>query len=293
MYYRCGEFMFFEDGCKEWLYPLATGKRYKPEHPVNPSLLTGGNWIQDIVGEYSGRRLTFSRDRLVALSGVAHEYQRIWGGDYLAGLWRADLERTLCWTKEFSTGPCTRSATREYRAPSWSWAAIDGRIAQHYTQINDLKIEILHVSTALAGSDPMGEVASGLLTIRGVLKRGLVSVEKVPTFRAAGHCVTLYDFHVDSPGDAIAEVTYTFVPDTTDFQVTTATEMGIWIVFMTPQVGIALLPVVGSALDAEQGKEIATFERVGLVRTRWRSVDPEWFAGDSYHEEFRTTINIV
>jgi len=44
--------------------------------------------------------------------------------DYVAGLWRDKLEHQLCWSTLFSF--TIRPPT--YRAPTWSWASIDGTI---------------------------------------------------------------------------------------------------------------------------------------------------------------------
>ena len=83
------------------------------------------------------RELTKGADKLIALSGLAHSYYEREGkpgvshkdykaghrGKYGAGLWEADMPSALLWR--------SRSAQRpsEYRAPSWSWASVDGHIS--------------------------------------------------------------------------------------------------------------------------------------------------------------------
>ncbi|PVH71590.1 HET-domain-containing protein, partial [Cadophora sp. DSE1049] len=89
-----------------------------------------------IVENYSRLRLTKGTDKLIALAGIAKIMsRRIFNGrdeDYIAGMWRANLESQLLWrvdpalkkdkTYDFHSD---RPSMDEYRAPSFSWAAID------------------------------------------------------------------------------------------------------------------------------------------------------------------------
>lgn len=83
--------------------------------------------------EYTSRSLTYEKDKLIALAGVAQELSRIWKDTYLVGIWRGDVNRQLLWAKDGILDRITGSeikATRptQFRAPSWSWAAINGPI---------------------------------------------------------------------------------------------------------------------------------------------------------------------
>ncbi|KAF2814816.1 uncharacterized protein BDZ99DRAFT_352758, partial [Mytilinidion resinicola] len=78
-----------------------------------------------IVAEFSGRDLTYAADKLPALSGLASSFNNILGDQYLAGLWQSDLHRSLLWFRDtFHTGKLSRPS--EYRAPSFTWASVDG-----------------------------------------------------------------------------------------------------------------------------------------------------------------------
>jgi hypothetical protein len=92
-----------------------------------------------VVRSYTSCNLTFSGDKLIALSGIATAMQRGLDEKFLAGLWDAtlvhnrplaDLGDQLCWTaetgKKINGTLCERY--EEYRAPSWSWASLDGII---------------------------------------------------------------------------------------------------------------------------------------------------------------------
>jgi hypothetical protein len=88
------------------------------------------------------------------------------GCDYLARMWRIELERNLLW----SVHDIVRRP-REYRPPSWSWASIDGEIniPGRESENKKFEIEISCVSTQKKSADEMGQVAGGALTVRGPL----------------------------------------------------------------------------------------------------------------------------
>jgi hypothetical protein len=126
----------------------------------------------DITFAYSGLKLTFEKDKLPALSGVAKQMLSQRDGDeYISGLWRSTIISDLRWTS------FERNSRRpsSYRAPSWSWASLDGTVqvmdydiytkseAQNYAKCVD-------VSVILAGPDPTGEVSAGYLVLDAPLK---------------------------------------------------------------------------------------------------------------------------
>ncbi|PVH79651.1 HET-domain-containing protein [Cadophora sp. DSE1049] len=163
-YLRCGTIVHHECGRQDDLMsdesPFMEGEQ----------LLQRKDWLE-IVRRYSSRNLTKESDKLPALSGLAHEYCARWGDEYLAGLWRQDLWRNLLWRRnETYTLPEPRRPS-EYRAPSWSWASLDGRIEfLGPASVNDeAKIRIESVNMELAGSDPMGQVSGGTIRMRGVV----------------------------------------------------------------------------------------------------------------------------
>ncbi|KAI0631660.1 heterokaryon incompatibility protein-domain-containing protein [Trametes polyzona] len=81
-------------------------------------------WWKAVV-DYSPRSVSFPSDKLVACGGVAEEFHRTFGSDYLAGLWRDSLLRDLLWRTLRSSAHLPRP---RYRAPSWSWAAVEGGV---------------------------------------------------------------------------------------------------------------------------------------------------------------------
>jgi len=77
-----------------------------------------------LVANYTNRSLTLPDDKLLAISGLANRFAPHVKGKYLAGLWESDLHRDLMWRCDEPR----RRPERE-RAPSWSWAAIDGPVS--------------------------------------------------------------------------------------------------------------------------------------------------------------------
>ena len=162
------------------------------------SVMLRRRWYE-IVEDYSKRKLTESKDKLTALSGLAYSYyeredqlrappkgykggQR---GGYAAGLWEAHMPSALLWR--------TWSAQRppEYRAPSWSWASVDGRISYNSQTLDsehdyggigfpddrpspretseydfgDFRVQ--EIETTTSSLDPMGAVSAGHITLTG------------------------------------------------------------------------------------------------------------------------------
>jgi hypothetical protein len=71
------------------------------------------------------RPLTFANDIFPALQGIAKIVPPIMGA-FLAGHWETHLDKSLCWYMTSTSTP--RSG--EWRAPSWSWASVDGPITR-------------------------------------------------------------------------------------------------------------------------------------------------------------------
>ncbi|KUL86620.1 hypothetical protein ZTR_03049 [Talaromyces verruculosus] len=106
-------------------------------------------WYSILDLHYTPRLLTKPGDRLVAIGGLVRRFRERMPGAYIAGLWQVDLPWGLLWEcrrgkasgflgKEIlsasgQTNPYKLSMTRpdyhQKRAPSWSWAALNGAIS--------------------------------------------------------------------------------------------------------------------------------------------------------------------
>lgn len=148
---------FFTEGAPpDWNHRHWKGPRNEP-------------WDWDSVAEhYSATTLTFSSDRLPALSGIAQRQAEFTRDDYIAGMWRSSLVADLPWMVEQMW---SRTKRPEWRAPSWSWLSVDGRIFwgyptkgeghEHTTQF----VRVLEVAAQPAGPDPRGALKDGHLTL--------------------------------------------------------------------------------------------------------------------------------
>jgi hypothetical protein len=94
-------------------------------------------WL-DMRTEYTSRKLTYGDDKLRAISAIANRVAHITGWTYLAGLWKEYLFLDLHWSRDPQSdkvvpgmtepiNPLSQRPSR-YRAPSWSWASIDGTV---------------------------------------------------------------------------------------------------------------------------------------------------------------------
>ena len=105
-----------------------------------------GFWYfwKDIVENFCERELTVKDDRLIALAGIATLLSRKTNYQYMAGIWdRGMFSSTftameLLWRTSFRGSLSKRPEAR--RAPSWSWASVDGDIRYFQdTDVDDLQ----------------------------------------------------------------------------------------------------------------------------------------------------------
>jgi hypothetical protein len=68
-----------------------------------------------IAARFSSSELTFEQDYLLALSGIAQEFQVELKENYYAGLWEKDMIRELLWYRDSFDFGCDGVRTQEYR----------------------------------------------------------------------------------------------------------------------------------------------------------------------------------
>ncbi|PQE09646.1 HET domain-containing protein [Rutstroemia sp. NJR-2017a WRK4] len=131
------------------------------------SEIARNTWARTLV-EYSGRTLSHPGDRLLAISGVAKYYSEILNDRYLAGIWLRDLPAALMW-ENIST---QFQRPLGNRAPSWSWAAIDGAVENFKLSVPvDPYLSVIsHDIQLIEPAAPFGDVSSGHLTLKGFLR---------------------------------------------------------------------------------------------------------------------------
>ena len=278
------------------------------------------SWRQ-LIHIYSKRDLTYDRDKLPAFSGLAAEMTKYVDDKYLAGIWLNDLRNGLAWhltpygparnTLAARSGSWGRPSI--YRAPSWSWASVNGIIRTLYTSQIDLRnqkeapgneseesltntdlmnmeAQILSCWTTADGPNPYGEVSAGELTLRGMLKQASVSdtkrISKVTgDFLWRGR-LSIFD-------DETHEEIGGFEPDGWSWN---RTEVWCMPLLAEPEFRmlrcLALSPIKGNSVNEEQGGvgDVRFWQRAGMIwmfhnRKGFQSdghmVSPvAWFAGE-------------
>jgi hypothetical protein len=155
---------------RRWLLSLYQSKVYEgwdgsfEEHAWHHPLT---EWYGDLIGDqYSRCGLTFKQDKLIAISGVAKLIHDKTSIPYYAGHWFPS-ERwflsSLRWQRD-SAG----AKTREYRAPSWSWASQDSAVMFSDVAMSAaaLHSRLVHFSIdAKASATAFGSLSAGDLEL--------------------------------------------------------------------------------------------------------------------------------
>ncbi|UKZ83204.1 hypothetical protein TrVFT333_011009 [Trichoderma virens FT-333] len=145
---------------------------------------------RDIVMEYTERHLTFKRDKLSAVSGLAKLVREILPDDqqsqeeghpeeYLAGLWRGEFHYELAW---MVASPIAEPSTSEnFGIPSWSWASVNAPVTYTFDKpieiwkyqpylIECVKVESVSCQRELANEET-SNVMSGEAVLTGLVSR--------------------------------------------------------------------------------------------------------------------------
>jgi len=119
---------------------------------------------RDVVKDYSTRSMTNEGDKLSAIAGIVAYFQDVMKDTYLAGLWKKHLLHELCWQVHGAKRPA------KTRAPSWSWMALDGRVAFH-TELCEWyspMVDVLSCTvTPVSPTAPFSSVTGGVLVLDG------------------------------------------------------------------------------------------------------------------------------
>jgi hypothetical protein len=140
-----------------------------------------------MVGEYTSRDMTYQSDKLPALSGVISALQKLTGDTCYAGIWRSWFLTGLMWriqVPELDTyvfAPKKAQRIGFWRAPSWSWAALEGvilyDILQRYVDSGDVIARLEDCNVVPKGINPLGELESGYAKLKGPLTTLAVAPE--------------------------------------------------------------------------------------------------------------------
>jgi hypothetical protein len=138
-----------------------------------------------MVQEYTSRDMTYQSDKLPALSGVISALQQLTGDICYAGIWRSWFILGLLWRMQkpdkdlYVFVPKHAFKVDFWRAPSWSFAAIEGVARYNIVQAVPYDKEVAELelcSLTPTGRNPLGELKSGYANIKGPL----TSLDAIP-----------------------------------------------------------------------------------------------------------------
>ncbi|TFB00424.1 hypothetical protein CCMA1212_007755 [Trichoderma ghanense] len=165
------EFMLVSAKGLEYLQPLETLPWTVFDGDAEPYY---GNLDSDklylwktIVQQYTDRQLSYMGDKLNAIKGITSELEPLWRDTNIYGLWKKWFIELLAWYKPYTEREEWRDCER---APSWSWASLDGVIFYEGSlSTKDARLKSLTVQAAelscrmLRESDVSDEKASTVL----------------------------------------------------------------------------------------------------------------------------------
>ncbi|KAL7758422.1 hypothetical protein ACKLNR_010849 [Fusarium oxysporum f. sp. zingiberi] len=191
VYWRCSELF----ACESWPQGAHTAKgevlrigtdldglskegsmKIQPFQRVDPyadlSLISKDPVVmwENLISQYSTSKLTYPKDKLVALSGVAELFRQSYGDRYLAGLWQLALPRLLCWSRGYNDDK-NLIARPDYRAPSWSWASVDGPIYFRTRRIPEMLlveylVDFVDAIVTPLNDDELGQIRGGSIKLK-------------------------------------------------------------------------------------------------------------------------------
>jgi|SRR3569833_553676 len=282
-------------------------------------MLTSDPWLKEqlyslwkkLVAEYTARDLTKKADKLPAISGIAKVFMRNLNDDtYVAGLWEEDIYRGLLW---YATMTSAEEALH-YRAPSWSWASINGPV--HFYTLGSgthwqARAMVHQIQVTAAHSDSFGQVKDASLRITGKLLR--LRLQDVPWDEfGAFQFRRRWDLAIDDPLNVIfsgVEKAAKGVPTDLDiYRSSTNLQHRKEELFIMPLMSHSSgekdsLDVLGLVLSPH-GEAAGCYKKVGIYRTfRSSEANMFWLRGyprpiePRYYEDFAGlggyTISIV
>lgn len=132
-------------------------------HHANPEECTA-LW-HGVVTEYTNSDLSYETDCFPALQGVSKEFSAMKRSAYMAGLWESSIMYDLLW---YSDHKDKSSKPTAWRAPSWSWGSVVGRVVwQKWVPYSTpLPIYVGKEITPVRGGDEYGELLSAKIALR-------------------------------------------------------------------------------------------------------------------------------
>jgi hypothetical protein len=148
-----------------------------------------------LVQNYCECRLTFSKDKLIAFEGISQAYTERSRGHCVAGVWKHNLELDLMWSRGLMEEDSFPISETSYRAPSWSWACVDGTI--HFPV-------------------PLGSLVRSFIGAREIIEpnsNDKKTISRHPTIRVLGSCLPVKIKWSQGEISQFQIATFCFTPD--------------------------------------------------------------------------------
>ncbi|KZL87036.1 het domain-containing protein [Colletotrichum incanum] len=128
------------------------------------------NWRFAVASPYSARNLTYSHDKLVALSAITRTFHDRLDDVFLAGLWKKQLPRDMSW---YCYHELEELESQHTFVPSWSWVSVKGGVFWSMA-IEGFRFEktcrvIEAECTPASEINPFGSVTAGHVLLEGKL----------------------------------------------------------------------------------------------------------------------------
>lgn len=239
---------------------------------IGPTNAHIGWWT--VVQRYTRLGLSFDKDRLIALSGVARRMMGQQENDYMAGIWKSSFPEGLLWRVDYPDDclGINLSFPRRLstpRAPSWSWASLEAAVTWHFPQHlmkRTANIEIQEVNCFSVGNDIYGQIKGGILRISGLVTHGLLRWQRRSPSRYSNSSSVHEGYNsigIDTEWDfqgflVLSEIGATqggqFYPDY-DFHLRKQSPLEIVLLWITPTRLLVLRSL----------EQIQKYERIGLL----------------------------
>jgi hypothetical protein len=238
---------------------------------------------------YGQRKLSRPSDKLPAISGIASIFAKRLNDQYVAGLWRSNLIEGLSWQSVHS------KRVREYRAPSWSWASVDGDIGYITEFLYKPLATITDVEVKLKGANPYGEVLEGRIRICAPMRRLYLAENERMLGRDKSRRRTRFEMRMENmkDEDVYGCLDYDHSADDSSQEAVKilesiqGKEIFALLLLDLLELGVEKSPLKGLVIVKVQGGE--EYQRFGTI---WlpRQALKQSFEGDT---EERTTITLV
>ncbi len=313
MFWECKTLSLAEDGRRQEI------PKYRVHQLVPVKMDAATSWMSNeeftshkpwysMVATFMSCDITFYSDRLPAVSGLAESLNLKTADTYLAGIWKRSLTCGLMWRKY----RCSSLARQKsYRAPSWSWASVEGEIEFCiFTWFNDFPHGIesfisIQSCSIEANGNPFGTVKGGHISLYAPMfpvyaQKGPFKLNDFPELsssQAGAYLQSFGSFH--RVFDVIFGFQYAqhilFISGSFDFPHDHQENMDLYIIFLAGETQPPLA-FTGEPLPSNEGyfglliqrslKDSRLYSRVGVVHGKLMAED-EGLQTRKLFEEYR------